>query len=460
MTAPRRSYLILGAGVTGLTLAERLSRSGASVTVLEKSDALGGLAGSIDHGGFFFDYGPHEFLTENPVLIEYLRETLGQLLLQIEKKASHFYLGKFINYPLKVHDILYRIPLRISLSCFTGFAWAKLRTLLGTPREDSFEQWVLNRFGRGLYNLYFGPYTEKVWGVHPTQLAAITAAQRIAVQSLWEVAYRTVTQSIGRTPAHEFAHSPYWKTFFYARGGIGRLSENLARLAVERGGAVLCSSPVRGIVTTGNRVTAVQTDARTFRAGSDFDHVIVTIPINNFVRMIEEVPENVREKAETLRFRAITFAFLILNRPQLSPYHWIYFPDVNLIFQRLTEFKGFYPADCPADRTSIGLELSCDFHDATWNMSDDEAIARSTADLVRLGLIGSPNEVADGIVRRVHHAYPLQRIGFEKNAAVVHEFLSSFENLDITGRQALFAYINMNECMERALALADRLEAP
>ena len=101
-----RRIAIIGAGITGLTCAYRLAGAGARVTVYEKSSEFGGLASSFVLGRSTFDYGPHEFCTENPVLVNILNEILGDDLLVRQKRACQHFEGKFVDYPLSPLQVL------------------------------------------------------------------------------------------------------------------------------------------------------------------------------------------------------------------------------------------------------------------------------------------------------------------------------------------------------------------
>ena len=94
------------------------------------------------------------------------------------------------------HWIVTGLPLNLSIGCFLSFCRQRVFMKFKKPTGDSFESWIVNHFGKKMYDIYFGPYTEKVWGVPPSTLAAFCAEQRVAVQSLFLVLLSTIFKNI------------------------------------------------------------------------------------------------------------------------------------------------------------------------------------------------------------------------------------------------------------------------
>ena len=122
---------------------------------------------------------------------------------------------------LSLGDVLRRMPLHRGAAMLASYAAARLRVAAGGTVDDSFESWVVNRFGRALYDVYFGPYTAKLWGMDPKDLSPDWASQRISVPDLWGLVKETVS------PGEDKARSLV-SLFSYPRGGIGRIADALA----------------------------------------------------------------------------------------------------------------------------------------------------------------------------------------------------------------------------------------
>ncbi|MDP8988114.1 MAG: FAD-dependent oxidoreductase, partial [Actinomycetota bacterium] len=174
--------VIVGAGPAGLTAAYELLRHGVRSTVLESDSVVGGISRTVEADGWRFDIGGHRFFTKVSAVEDLWHEILdeGDFLLR-PRMSRIFYDGKFFDYPLKASNALRNLGLLESLRCVASYAWARVRP----PADQSnFEGWVAARFGWRLYGIFFKTYTEKVWGVPATEIAADWAAQRIKNLSL------------------------------------------------------------------------------------------------------------------------------------------------------------------------------------------------------------------------------------------------------------------------------------
>ena len=148
-----------------------------------------------------------------------------------------FWNGKFLDYPLNGRDVIKKLgPVELIRSGLS-YLWA-----LAKPKgkEDNFEQWVSNRFGKRLFNLFFKSYTEKVWGVPTTEIRAEWAAQRIKGLSFFSAAKSAFFGNKG-----DKVKSLITK-FHYPRFGPGQMWETMADEIIAAGGEVRLDAPVAG----------------------------------------------------------------------------------------------------------------------------------------------------------------------------------------------------------------------
>ena len=447
---------IIGAGVTGLTLARLLLRGGADVTLYEASKDVGGLGGSYRRDGFTFDFGPHEFCTQNPVLLELMRDVCGDDLLQIDKHTAQYFRGKFLHFPFELGDVLRNVGPRFVFRAMFDVTLSKLAHTLRPPTDDSFETWTRARFGRTLYEDYFGPYTKKVWGITPNALDPVTASDRITVDSIWHLARRTLAFRLFGKEDREHRHSELRKSFLYTRGGIGTLQRHLLSDVIDLGGHVEHEKRLVKLDTQANRVEALRFEDGTEAGG--FDSVASTIPLPKLVHAA--LGQRAAELLDrcAIPFRGMAFQFLRLAKPKLLDYHWSYFADADIPFQRITEFTHFDTEMVRPGQTGLAVEVSCQPGDRVWSSQDDELIRNTMEVLERLGL-AVESELIGADVVRVPFAYPIQIRGFRERADALVESLSGLSNLVTLGRQGLFRYCNMDECMEMAIDVAPRMLA-
>ena len=428
--------LVLGAGLAGLAAAYELTGLGHEVRILEADDAVGGMASSWQVGPFWLDHGPHRFHSRDARLVEHVFEVLDREVV-IRRRQSRIHLrGRYFDYPLKFGNVVRQLP--AGLLARAGFDYLVSRTKeLVRPTDDTdFERWVKKRFGDTLYELFFGTYTEKTWGIPCSRISADWAAQRIAQTSLLDTVLKTL-----RPPKDGAVRSLADEFYYPARGGIGELARRYAAKIVERGGTLDLATPVRSLIVRDGRALGVRSD-RDVEVTAD--HTLCTIPLPRLMSdPASGAPEPVRSAANGLDYVAILFVYLEVDTPSVSPDHWIYLPERHLRIHRVSEFKNFSDASAPGDRTAICCEITCRVGDATWNLDLAAAAELAELDLVASGLVamGSTRPLD---LRRLAQAYPVYEVGYQDRLRPLLSHAKSLDGFTSTGRQGLFRYNNMD----------------
>lgn len=441
--------MILGAGLTGLSAAWKLTGQGYRVTVIDRNPFIGGLATTFSRDGYIFDYGPHRYHTRDDALVDEVADLLEGAL-DRRVRTTHFYFdNRYFQYPLKAENIFSVMDFTQVLKCAGSYLSAATRRRLFPVKDTNFESWCKSRFGAELYNYFFGPYTEKVWGVPPTQMSVRWAAQRIAVESLWDAFVRLFNEKRQIRNPYEYTHSPYVSEFFYPMAGIGRICDRLAEETQAHGGRIMLDTTVEKVLLgPGGAAAGVavrSADSRAEEVPADF--VISTMPVNDLARMLDPAPPaDVKTAADRMRFRATKFLFIMLDQHKVTTDHWIYFADKNVLFNRISEMRNFTPLSAPWNRTSLTLEISCDEGDELWDQSADWLYEHSIADLEAAGLTDR-SRVEGYWTERASTTYPIYLKDFDVNLVKTKKHLAGIENLITCGRQGLFTYVNMDHAM-------------
>jgi protoporphyrinogen oxidase len=450
-TSDSRRTIIVGAGLTGLTSAYVLQRNRVPVQVFEADRVLGGASRTVPYDGFRFDLGGHRFYTKNQRVLDLVNELLGDELITVERVSRIYLDGKFVDYPLSFFSALAGLGAGRSLAVAGSYAAQKIRgmSLLHHKTEErTFEQWVVNRFGRRLYEIYFKPYSEKVWGIPCSELGADFAAQRIKGMS-FRAALRSMLLPKKDAPATLASR------FTYPRLGFGRIPEQMA--AALPAGALRLNSPVVRVEHDGRRVTAAICRSGGQETRFEAEHFINTIPINDFVHALSPAPPpTVLEAADGLRYRAIVIAFLTLDREQVTPDHWMYFSSGDVFFGRMHEPKNWSADMAPAGRTSLVVEVFCFETDPAWAEPEEALLRRVAKRLAELKLI-EEKQFSGGCVVRLPKAYPLYVNDYRRRMDTILGFLRQFGNLQSAGRNGLFRYTSGDWYIDMGIKAAENL---
>ena len=434
--------VVIGAGPAGLAAAHELSVLGKSATVLEKDRQVGGIARTVVYRGYRFDIGGHRFFTRAAGIQELWQEVMGDDFLLRPRLSRIHYNDRFFHYPLKPMEALIGLgpieALRILVSYLRARAF---------PIEDerSFEEWVVNRFGRRLFEIFFKTYTEKVWGRPCGEIGAEWAAQRIKNLDLVAAVRNALLGGRGNGEVV----TTLIDRFHYPRLGPGMLWERWTERLGERGIEVRLGADVTRLHHTGGRVVVAETRSEDGTARRlPGRHFISTMPVRELVHALEPAPPpEVIEAADRLQYRDYLTVVLIVDVEELFPDNWIYIHSPDVRVGRIQNFKNWSPEMVPdPSMTSLGLEYFVHEGDDLWSMPDDELISLGARETARLGLVDE-TRVRDGAVVRVRKAYPVYDDDYREALATIRGWLSTLENLQLVGRNGQHRYNNQDHSM-------------
>jgi protoporphyrinogen oxidase len=444
--------IIAGGGPAGLTAAYELSRHGKSCVVLESDPRLvGGISRTDQYKGYRFDIGGHRFFSKSDEVNRLWREILGEELLKRSRLSRIYYDRKFFDYPLKPADALWKLGFLRSMKIGVTYLKAKLFPI---KPERSVEDWVVNRFGRELFETFFKSYTEKVWGMPTATISADWAAQRIkdldlvrAVTSALFSRFRSRDAEVIKTLIDEF---------HYPRLGPGQMWEVARDRIRAQGGMVELDRRVVEVEHDATAVTSLLTrdhDGRLIRyQGRDF---LSTLPIRELIRAMKpSAPPEVIRAAESLKYRDFLTVVLIVDRAQTFPDNWIYIHEPKVRVGRIQNFKNWSPDLVPdSAKTSLGLEYFCFEGDDLWSMPDTDLLALGRREIDSIGLVRQ-SEVIDGCVVRMPKAYPVYDDEYQAHLSVIRDWLKTLSNLELAGRNGMHKYNNQDHSMMTALLAA------
>jgi len=436
--------VVLGAGPAGLTAAYLLARAGVRVTVLESSDLVGGISQTAQYKGYRFDIGGHRFFTKIAPVEAMWDELLGDDFIHVPRLSRIHYAGRYFDYPLRARNALQGLGVWNALRILASYARARIAP---SRDEDTFEQWVCNRFGRRLFDIFFRTYTEKVWGIPCSEIRAEWAAQRIQGLSLARAVLSATPLTRRADDIKTLVH-----TFRYPRLGPGQMWEECAAQVVRLGGEVHLRHHVTALDCEDGRVTRVRATTPLGDITIAADHVISTLPLRSLVGALgSAAPPRARRAADGLAYRDFLVVALILDGEDLFPDNWIYIHTPGVQVGRVQNFNNWSRAMVPEPgRTCLGMEYFCFENDSLWSSSDRDLIALATRELHTLGLAPG-RAVLDGTVVRMPKAYPTYDAAYRDHIHDIRSFIDAIPNLHTIGRNGMHKYNNQDHSMYTAM---------
>ncbi len=445
-----KPILIIGAGPAGLTAAYELAKKGVRSLILEKDSVVGGISRTVSYKGYHFDIGGHRFFTKVDRVNRMWREVLGDDFITRSRLSHVYYKRKFFLYPIKPLDVVAKLGLWESFLAGCSYLRAKL---VRRPREESFEDYIVNNFGWRLYNTFFKSYTEKVWGIPCTEIKASWAAQRIKGLSLTSLVTTAIFGNKGNRVKSLI------EQFQYPRLGPGQMWEKTLDLIRKTGlGEIRFRATPLALESEGGRITHVRVRSDGGEERIAISGVVSSMPLPELFGILgPSVSTGALSAAQSLSFRDFITVALILKRENLFPDNWIYIHEPGVAVGRIQNFNNWSPDMVPGNGTTcLGMEYFCFTTDPLWRKSDDELIAQAAHELEVIGLARA-SDVTDGAVVRMEKTYPVYDDAYDAAMPLIEAEVARFSNLYPVGRNGMHRYNNQDHAMLTAMLAAENI---
>ncbi|MBI2617147.1 FAD-dependent oxidoreductase [Candidatus Gottesmanbacteria bacterium] len=443
----RGKILILGGGLAGLAAGFELAKANKSVEVFEKWNEVGGLARTINVGGFRFDTGPHRWYTKSNMVNDWMLKLLGPEVIKVPRLTRIYFDGKFFYYPIKLLNALFGIGIARAFMAVFDYTRARLRARLFKRKLVTLEDGYINQFGQTLYKTFFQRYSEKLWGEKCIQISVDWVGQRTRglniLTILKDIFFKsgTVVSLVDE--------------FSYPKDGVGRIAEKLASEMKEYKGVIHTLADVTKIFHDGKKITAIGVKHKKGMKRYEADFVISSIPINDFcLALTPLIDERILQLAHKLRYRDELQVALFVKKTHITPDTWIYVHPKEIPFMRVMEMDNWSDGLSPKGTTSLVFEIACNEGDRLWRKSDKEIIKLVSRSYIEEFHLIDDRDIIRGYVHRVPKEYPVYHIGYRQDVKEIKLFLKRFKNLQLIGRNGTFRYNNMDHSIEMGLYAA------
>lgn len=480
--------VIIGAGPAGLSAAYNLLKNTDDIKpiVLEELDCVGGISRTVHHNGNGIDLGGHRLFSKNQQILDFWEEILplqgkppvddkilhreitvsptgpdpdetDRVMLKRRRVSRIFYLRKFFDYPisLKASTIL---NMGIGRTFTAGMSY--LKSCVHKVPETTLEDFMINRFGKVLYKMFFEKYTQKVWGLHPSEISKEWGEQRIKGLSLSKAVLNAILSPL-KLISNKEKETSLIEEFYYPKYGCGQVWEFMANEIIKMGGEIHFNTKVTTFETDGSSITAVNTvrnDGRSEKFRGNF--FISSMPVKDLVEGLgTSVPAEALEIARNLPYRDYILAGFYCNKINLKnntkiptinnicPDCWIYIQEDDITAGRLQIMNNWSPYLVKdfQNKVFISLEYFCNEGDKLWEKTEKDMIEFGLSELEKLNIV-KREDVIDTVRVRVKKAYPAY-FGSYKDFDIVKNYLNSIENLYCIGRNGQHKYNNMDHSM-------------
>lgn len=498
----KKIAIIVGAGPAGLTAAyELLKHTDIHPIVLEATDVVGGISQTVKYKGNRMDIGGHRFFSKNTAIMEWWNNLMpvqgapskddillgnnakplqkdgpdpqkeDRVMLYRDRVSRIFFLRKFFDYPISLKFSTFaNMGFKRTVKSGIGY----IRSQFSKLKEDSLENFYINRFGRPLYELFFEGYTEKVWGKHPSKLGADWGSQRVKGLSVYALLKDAFLKPFrGDDVSQKKVETSLIEQFIYPKFGPGQLWEIVADDIRAMGGEVRMKHEVRCVNVENGKVVSIDCLAPDNTIiNVPCDYLLSTMPLKNLVPSILgiDVPDDVYQIAKELPYRDFITVGLLLDKMKIKnetkmktyagrvPDTWIYIQERDVQVGRLQVFNNWSPylVKDYENTMFVGLEYFCNEGDYMWRMSDEDFIAMAIDELVKIDVINR-DAVLDATRVKIKKAYPAY-FGSYYKLDKVKEFLNGIDNLYCLGRNGQHRYNNMDHSMMTAMVAVDNIK--
>lgn len=458
-------YIVVGAGMAGLSFAHEMQKKGFKILILEKDSSVGGLSKTLTYKEFKFDYCAHRFHSDNKKVMETVKKIMKENFYLHKQKSRILMFNKYLKYPFELQNFLRAAPIHKAIVAGISFLVSMIkRIFIKRKIFHNYEDWFAYFFGYNLYKLMSKDYTSKIWKTDPKYISADWATQRFKQIKLKELVKKVVKKILkfdfSSYSLEDESLAPDGGPFWYPQNGIQDIPNEYLKLILKSDSNVLLNSKLINIDLDKKKIFFKMKNEEVLKSEKYTKGIVSTIPLQSLYNALNIKDKFIETHLKETYYMDMIFVYLILDKDQISNDHWLYFPDKKIIFNRAVEFKNWSKKMAPKNKTALCLDISCyrlrSDNDNPWKKTNQELIQKCVEDCIKANLINKEDFI-EGLVVRVKDAYPFYDINYKKKTRSIIDFFEKNREIFCIGRTGSFSYNNSDGSIEMGIKLAEKL---
>jgi len=392
--------------------------------------------------------GPHRFFCKNNGILELMKNIFKDDWIKVNRQTRQLIEGKFYDYPINATQAFKNIGWRRAIGIGISYFFGILPYKIFGKKINNFHDYIIANFGKKLGSFNMLNYTEKIMGIDCEKIHSDWAEERIKGLNFYEVLKNIFWRDRKNGPKTLIEH------FNYPANGIGSICESMVEYFEKKGGEIKLNSFPEKIRHENGQIKTVELNLNGEKNTISVDFLVSSIPPNELIKILDPLPEEkILRAVHNLKWRSQVYLFITLNKKNISGDQWIYLPEKNVPFGRISEMKNFSANMSPNEKTIVVVEYFVDYNDENWNKSQKELTRITIEQAEKLGLFRA-DEVRSTYLKREKYVYPIYDLDYQSNLKVIREYLDKFKNLFCIGRSGRFQYANQDDVIEMGFLAA------
>jgi len=458
-----KKTVIIGGGITGLSVAWKLSENGYDVTVIESDKSIGGLAKTIEIEKYFFDIGPHSFFSEDEEVFKRvmnLFESEPNEIPYAKRRVKMLFKGKYVDYPLSAKSIFqmgFLSPILCSLSFAKSYIGTYVSSLFIKKKENqnlTVKQWAIENFGKYLYLNFFKPYTEQFWKIKTSELShrVIPSNKKMDfARTLKHLLIKKYLMISKREPGKLSLVERESLPSYYPKKGFGEIANRISRQIENNGGKIYTSLEVDEITLNSNNTFVIKAKDKNFLG----NFAISTVPLNKVITIIKPLHEQeIIKSAKKLEYLSLVLLYLIIKKKNVLGCQYCYFLDRP--YNRISEMNNFSNYLSPQDENILAVEISCHNESEIWKSSDKDIFSLCMQGIEKDNFL-KKEDITNYKVIKIPNVYPIYKKDYEIHLKKTEKYFAKIKNFFSIGRQGQFHYGDIDQMIRIGFDTADKI---